>query len=130
MTKYIIGTISEMDTPMNASAKGAFALLDTLTEDPALPAEAVRAAVSHMEERFAADSIAAARAAFAMDRDSLPGAVELLTNLWIKTLTVQKIRSQAHTYSSAGSPMYQNVNTRRRTASSSAVPASLKPSAV
>lgn len=36
-------------------------------------------------------------------------ATELLTNLWIKTLTVQKIRSQAHTYSSAGSPMYQNV---------------------
>ncbi|MBR1496158.1 MAG: NPCBM/NEW2 domain-containing protein [Oscillospiraceae bacterium] len=61
-------------------AEGAFALLDTLTEDPALPAEAVRAAVSHMEERFAADSIAAARAAFAMDRDSLPGAVEVLTN--------------------------------------------------
>ncbi len=36
-------------------------------------------------------------------------ATELLTNLWIKTLTVQKIRSQAHTFSSAGSPMYQNV---------------------
>ena len=36
-------------------------------------------------------------------------ALELLGNLWIKTLTVQKIRSQAHTYSSAGSPMYQNV---------------------
>ena len=26
MTKYIIGTISELDTPMNASAKGALAL--------------------------------------------------------------------------------------------------------
>lgn len=36
-------------------------------------------------------------------------AVELLDNLWIKTLTVNKIRSQAHTLSSAGSPMYQNV---------------------
>ncbi len=36
-------------------------------------------------------------------------ALELLTCLWIKTLTVQKIRSQAHTLSSAGSPMYQNV---------------------
>ena len=36
-------------------------------------------------------------------------AVELLTNLWIKSLTVQKIRSQGHTLSSAGSPMYQNV---------------------
>ncbi|MBQ3383747.1 MAG: glycyl radical protein [Erysipelotrichaceae bacterium] len=36
-------------------------------------------------------------------------AMELLTNLWIKTLTVNKVRSQAHTLSSAGSPMYQNV---------------------
>lgn len=36
-------------------------------------------------------------------------ALELLTCLWIKTLTVNKIRSQAHTLSSAGSPMYQNV---------------------
>lgn len=36
-------------------------------------------------------------------------AVELLTNLWIKTLTVNKVRSQSHTFSSAGSPMYQNV---------------------
>lgn len=36
-------------------------------------------------------------------------AVELLANLWIKTLTVNKVRSQAHTYSSAGSPLYQNV---------------------
>ena len=35
--------------------------------------------------------------------------VELMTNLWIKTLTVNKVRSQAHTFSSAGSPMYQNV---------------------
>lgn len=35
--------------------------------------------------------------------------VELLTNLWIKTLTINKIRSQSHTFSSAGSPMYQNV---------------------
>lgn len=36
-------------------------------------------------------------------------ALELLTNLWIKTLTINKVRSQAHTYSSAGSPLYQNV---------------------
>src|SRR5699024_5487023 len=36
-------------------------------------------------------------------------AVELLTNLWIKTLTINKARSQAHTFSSAGSPLYQNV---------------------
>lgn len=35
--------------------------------------------------------------------------VELLDNLWIKTLTINKVRSQAHTLSSAGSPMYQNV---------------------
>lgn len=37
------------------------------------------------------------------------GAMELLTCLWIKTLTINKVRSQEHTLSSAGSPMYQNV---------------------
>lgn len=36
-------------------------------------------------------------------------ALELLTNLWIKSLTVNKVRSQAHTNGSAGMPMYQNV---------------------
>ena len=36
-------------------------------------------------------------------------ALELLTCLWIKTLTIKKVRSQSHTLSSAGSPMYQNV---------------------
>lgn len=36
-------------------------------------------------------------------------ALELLTCLWIKTLTINKVRSQAHTLSSAGFPMYQNV---------------------
>ncbi len=36
-------------------------------------------------------------------------ALELLSNLWIKTLTINKVRSQSHTLSSAGSPMYQNV---------------------
>lgn len=36
-------------------------------------------------------------------------ALELLTCLWIKTLTINKVRSQSHTLSSAGSPMYQNV---------------------
>lgn len=36
-------------------------------------------------------------------------ALELLTCLWIKTLTINKVRSQAHALSSAGSPMYQNV---------------------
>lgn len=49
------------------------------------------------------------------DRDIKNGAIkesealELLTCLWIKTLTINKVRSQAHTLSSAGSPMYQNV---------------------
>ncbi|MCF0259318.1 MAG: glycyl radical protein [Erysipelotrichaceae bacterium] len=43
-------------------------------------------------------------------------AVELLTNLWVKTLTVNKVRSQAHTFSSAGSPMYQNVTVGGQTA--------------
>ena len=43
-------------------------------------------------------------------------AVELLTNLWIKTLTINKVRSQAHTFSSAGSPMYQNVTIGGQTA--------------
>lgn len=36
-------------------------------------------------------------------------ALEWLSCLWIKTLTINKVRSQAHTLSSAGSPMYQNV---------------------
>ena len=46
-----------------------------------------------------------------MDKESITEAeaLELLTCLWIKTLTVNKVRSQAHTLSSAGSPMYQNV---------------------
>jgi formate C-acetyltransferase len=36
-------------------------------------------------------------------------AVELLTNLWIKTETINKVRSESHTKGSAGSPLYQNV---------------------
>lgn len=36
-------------------------------------------------------------------------ATELLTNLWIKTMTINKIRSWSHTQFSAGSPLYQNV---------------------
>ena len=36
-------------------------------------------------------------------------AVELLTNLWLKTATISKIRSKTHTQFSAGSPLYQNV---------------------
>ncbi len=43
-------------------------------------------------------------------------AVELLDNLWIKTLTINKVRSQSHTFSSAGSPMYQNVTIGGQTA--------------
>lgn len=42
-------------------------------------------------------------------------ALELLTCLWIKTLTINKVRSQAHTLSSAGSPMYQNVTNAGQT---------------
>lgn len=36
-------------------------------------------------------------------------ACELLTNLWLKTFTINKIRSWSHTKFSAGSPLYQNV---------------------
>jgi formate C-acetyltransferase len=36
-------------------------------------------------------------------------ACELLTNLWLKTFTINKIRSWSHTRFSAGSPLYQNV---------------------
>ena len=36
-------------------------------------------------------------------------ALELLENLWLKTLTVNKIRSAGHSKFQAGNPMYQNV---------------------
>ncbi|MEG1428037.1 MAG: pyruvate formate lyase family protein, partial [Oscillospiraceae bacterium] len=36
-------------------------------------------------------------------------ASELLENLWLKTFTVNKVRSWSHTKFSAGSPLYQNV---------------------
>lgn len=36
-------------------------------------------------------------------------ACELLTNLWLKSFTINKIRSWSHTQFSAGSPLYQNV---------------------
>jgi formate C-acetyltransferase len=36
-------------------------------------------------------------------------AEELLENLWLRTFTVNKIRSWSHTRFSAGSPLYQNV---------------------
>lgn len=34
---------------------------------------------------------------------------ELMCNLWLKTYTINKIRSWSHTQFSAGSPLYQNV---------------------
>ena len=49
------------------------------------------------------------------DRDIKAGkiteeaACELLTNLWLKTFTINKIRSWTNTRFSAGSPLYQNV---------------------
>lgn len=36
-------------------------------------------------------------------------AVELLENLWLKTFTINKIRSKGHSRFAAGSPLYQNV---------------------
>ncbi|HEP1801884.1 TPA: glycyl radical protein [Streptococcus suis] len=42
-------------------------------------------------------------------RETEDSIVERLTNLWIKTITINKVRSQSHTFSSAGSPLYQNV---------------------
>ncbi|WP_421740661.1 glycyl radical protein [Cellulomonas sp.] len=42
-------------------------------------------------------------------RTTEESAVELLTNLWLKTLTVNKIRSWSHTRFGAGGPLYQNV---------------------
>lgn len=35
--------------------------------------------------------------------------LELLGNLWLKTLTINKIRSAGHSKYAAGSPMYQNI---------------------
>jgi len=43
-------------------------------------------------------------------------ACELLENFWLKTFTVNKVRSWAHTQFSAGSPMYQNVTVGGQTA--------------
>ena len=43
-------------------------------------------------------------------------ACELLTNLWLKTFTVCKIRSWSHTQFSAGGPLYQNVTIGGQTA--------------
>ncbi|WP_026884165.1 glycyl radical protein [Clostridium akagii] len=44
------------------------------------------------------------------------GACEILTNLWLKTFTINKIRSWSHTRFSAGSPLYQNVTVGGQTA--------------
>ena len=43
-------------------------------------------------------------------------ACELMTNLWLKTFTINKIRSWTHTQFSAGSPLYQNVTVGGQTA--------------
>ncbi len=45
----------------------------------------------------------------AAGRISPDGATELLTNLWLKTMSLAKIRSWSHTRFSAGGPLYQNV---------------------
>lgn len=45
----------------------------------------------------------------AASRINEDSACELLTNLWLKTFTINKIRSWSHTQFSAGSPLYQNV---------------------
>ena len=42
-------------------------------------------------------------------RTTEDGACELMANLWLKTFTINKIRSWSHTQFSAGSPLYQNV---------------------
>lgn len=41
--------------------------------------------------------------------------VELLVNLWLKTLSINKIRPWSHTRFSAGSPLYQNVTVAGQT---------------
>lgn len=41
---------------------------------------------------------------------------ELLCNLWLKTYTINKVRSWSHTQFSAGSPLYQNVTVGGQTA--------------
>lgn len=42
-------------------------------------------------------------------------ACELMCNLWLKTYTINKIRSWSHTQFSAGSPLYQNVTVAGQT---------------
>lgn len=45
----------------------------------------------------------------AAGRITQDSACELLTNLWLKTYTINKIRPWSHTQFSAGSPLYQNA---------------------
>ncbi|MGI6140214.1 MAG: glycyl radical protein, partial [Caldicoprobacterales bacterium] len=45
----------------------------------------------------------------ATGRITKDSACELMTNLWLKTYTINKIRPWSHTQFSAGSPLYQNV---------------------
>ena len=47
---------------------------------------------------------------------------ELLVNLWLKTFTINKIRSWTHTQFSAGSPLYQNVTIGGQVLDSGGVP--------
>ena len=49
-------------------------------------------------------------------------ACELLVNLWLKTFTINKIRSWTHTQFSAGSPLYQNVTVGGQLLDSGGVP--------
>ena len=42
--------------------------------------------------------------------------LELLENLWLKSLTINKIRSAGHSKYAAGSPMYQNITIGRANA--------------
>lgn len=49
-------------------------------------------------------------------RISEEAACELMCNLWLKTYTINKIRSWSHTQFSAGSPLYQNVTVGGQTA--------------
>ena len=82
MTKYIIGTISEMDVPMNASAKGAFALLsyfagltdedlrrertEVLTAQP----EDIRALAAYVQAAVDTASICVVGSESAVDREA------------------------------------------------------------
>ncbi|MBR1659021.1 MAG: hypothetical protein IJ705_01725 [Oscillospiraceae bacterium] len=80
--------------------EGAFALLDEAAANPEAPAEEAAAAVAALEERFASDSIAEARTAFARDRDSLPNAIALLNDaLHIRRLdAIEDYRAEISQY--------------------------------